>query len=125
MPSYSHVTLIGHLGRDTDLKYLQSGTAVANNTLAVTTGYGDKKVTSWYRLTLWNKSAENFNAWTAKGKLVLVSGELSINEYTTNNGELRQSADVNVSAFQVLSPKDGVEQSAADYLPVNTDDIPF
>lgn len=80
--SYQKVTLVGRLGRDPELKYLDNGTAVATFTMAVDTGWGDNSVTIWPRVTCWRKLAENVAQYTKKGSLVLVEGELTPDKST-------------------------------------------
>ncbi|MFA7165597.1 MAG: single-stranded DNA-binding protein, partial [Desulfoplanes sp.] len=75
------VMLIGRLGKDPEVKYTQSGSAVANLTVATDESYTDKtgnkvEQTEWHRVVVWNKQAEFCNNYLKKGSLVYVEGSL-------------------------------------------------
>jgi single-strand DNA-binding protein len=91
---FNQVTALGRLGSDPELRYTASGTAVANFSLATDVGWGENKSTVWFRVNAWDKQAEFVNNYLAKGKTVLVVGELSLNEYSTNSGEKRTSLEL-------------------------------
>jgi len=79
--SYEHTIIVGHLGRDPEMRYTPSGTAVTNFSVAVSrkfTGKDGKAVekTKWFRVTAWGKLAETCNQYLAKGRQVLVAGEI-------------------------------------------------
>jgi single-strand DNA-binding protein len=75
------VTLTGRLGGDIELRYTNSGTAVANVNLAVESGFGEKKKTLWIGLDLWGKAAESAAQFLGKGRKIAVSGRLDHSEY--------------------------------------------
>lgn len=106
MPSKAQVDLIGHLGKDAEVSFLPNGTPVAKFSMAVNTGFKDKKVVSWYAITLWGKQAESLKQYLTKGKTVNVMGELSIRNYTTKDGKHGTSADVRVDKIFLLGGKD-------------------
>ena len=91
---FNQVTALGRLGSDPELRYTTSGTAVANFSLATDVGWGDNKSTVWFRVNAWDKQATFVNDYLVKGTAVLVVGELSLNEYTTNSGEKRTSLEL-------------------------------
>lgn len=100
---------MGHLGRDAELRYLPSGKAVANFTLAVTKKWKDgneqKEKTSWIRVTCFGGWAENAGKMQ-KGQLCLVNGELTQESYEDKDKNKREKTYV--SAFEVFaleSPK--------------------
>ena len=84
------VSDFGRLGRDSELKYTQNGTAVCN--IAVAVNYGQKgedgnKPTQWYDLTLWGKQAEGLAPYLLKGKQVFFSAsDLHIATFQKNDG---------------------------------------
>lgn len=107
MPSFNKIILVGHLGRDPELKYTPQGTAVANFSIATTErrkgGGGDaQEVTTWFRVTLFGKQAEVAQQYLNKGKLVYVEGRLKLNEYTDREGKPRTSLEVTADNFQML-----------------------
>ena len=128
MPNYAQVTVIGHLGRDPELKYTQSGTAICTNSIAVKTGYGDYAKTTWWNITLFSKKAELFNEWTRKGLAVQVVGTPYLDTYTKQDGTQAQSLKVDVSDFTVLERRDDdtpQPQAQRQAPPANGSDIPF
>lgn len=97
-------TFSGNLGKDAEVRHLQSGTAVCSFSVAVRSGYGDNEKTTWVRCALFGKRAEGgLVQYLKKGVQVVVSGELSLNEYQTGSGESRSSIDVRVSEIDLMS----------------------
>ena len=123
---------IGRVGRDAETRYLPSGEAVATWSVAVDSGYGDKKKTSWVKCTLWGKRAESLAQYIRKGDRIGVTGEASLEEWTNKDGEKQASIAVRVADVSLLgdkreeSPKPAqpaprAKQSADDF----EDSIPF
>ncbi len=106
MPSFNRLTIVGHLGRDPELKYTPQGTAVANFSIATTEkrkGNGETtETTTWFRVTVFGKQAEIAQQYLGKGKLVYVEGRLKLNEYTDRDGNRRSSLEVTADNFQML-----------------------
>lgn len=100
MPNFSQATLAGHIGRDAETRSTPGGKSVTSFSLAVSTGYGERKQTSWYNVKLWNK--EKLSEFLTKGKPVLVSGELSVREYDRNDGTKGTSVDLNANSITFL-----------------------
>jgi len=151
--SLNNVNLIGYLGRDPELKYIQSGNAVCNFNLAITEKYnseskGKVETTTWIRVVVWNKLAENCNTFLKKGSLVYVNGKIRSNNYDTKDG--KTDKDIKVYAYEIVAnnvqfldrngnsrQEDGEpeKQSSKNELPVEDfsktddfsadDDIPF
>lgn len=108
--NYSHITLSGHLVRDAELRHTQDGKAVATGTLAVNTGWGDRKKTSFYRLTLFGPKAEAFEKLGKKGAGMLVAGEHSIDEWEGKEGRKMKTNEVVVQTWEVwkyAGPEEG------------------
>jgi single-strand DNA-binding protein len=123
---------IGRVGRDAETRYLPNGEAVATWSVAVDSGYGDKKKTSWVKCTLWGKRAESLAQYIRKGDRIGVTGEVSLEEWTNKDGEKQASIAVRVADVSLLgdkreeSPKPAqptprAKQSADDF----EDSIPF
>lgn len=129
------IILIGRLTRDIDLKYTQSGIAVASFTLAVDRGFKNangERETDFIDITVWKQQAENCANYLSKGKLVAVEGSLQIRSYETADGQKRKVAEVVASNVQFLSPRDdGGSRQQASYAPMPDDnqlgdeDLPF
>jgi len=125
------LTLVGNLGRDPEMRYTPSGTAVADFSLACnrkwTDGNGEqKKETTWFKISAWGKQAETVNEWLHKGDGIILQGRLSVNPETggprlwqDKEGNTRANFEVNMSGF-LFSPSKGtgVERERP-----NTDDV--
>ena len=80
---YQSITIIGRLGRDPEMRYLPNGDPVTSFSVATDRGWTDKngqkqKETTWFRVSVFGKQAENTNTYLSKGKMVLVEGRLSV-----------------------------------------------
>lgn len=95
----------GRLGNYAERRATPGGMSVCNFSVAVDSGYGDKKTTTWIRCALWGKRAEGgLTEYLTKGALVGVSGELSAREYE-HNGQMKTSIEVNVRDITLLGSK--------------------
>lgn len=90
------VTITGRLGGDAEQRPVGSDTVTSFN-LAVDQGYGDKKVTNWFRVSVWGKKGAGAAPYLLKSGIVTVVGELEIGEY---NGKLQ----LNVRAYDFTLP---------------------
>lgn len=94
----NHITVVGNLVRDIELRYTQGGRAVGNTAVASERRYqanGEwQSETSFFNLTLWGELAENVAASLAKGHRVVVSGRLEQRQYETKEGEKRSAFDI-------------------------------
>lgn len=122
----------GTVGRDAEVRYTASGLAVLNVSIANTIGYGDKQQTLWLRVAVFGKRAEGKLAdYLKKGQTVFVSGELSQNEYKSQDGSLRMSLELAAHVIDLVGAKKasasgGASPSqAANDLDDYDDDIPF
>ena len=123
MPSSAIVILVGHIGRDPELKFTSSGLAIASSSIAVKTGYGERERTTWYNLDIFGKQAERFHEWINKGQLVQVIGTPYEDEFTGRDGQTRKALKVNVSEFTPLSRD--TNASSAPTPSSSSDGIPF
>ncbi len=143
--SWHQTIIVGNLGGDPELKYMQSGSAVCNFSVAVSETWRDRQTnenrerTTWYRVAVWGGQAEACNTYLAKGRQVLVIGNVSTRAYMNNNGEAAASLDLTARSVQFLGGGGSGGQSdggqgdyggndrASNYSepPNNVDDIPF
>lgn len=100
--------LSGNLARDPEQKQVGEN-ALTTFTLGVQTGYGEKKSTIWVRCNLWNR--QKLAQYLHKGDKVCVSGELSQREYTTQDGQTRQSLELRIADLD-LPPRGNGGQSS-------------
>lgn len=128
MPNHASATIIGHLGRDPETRTTAGGTLTFKATLAVSTGYGQNKVTTWWNITVFGKKAEALERFNlAKGNVIGFTGEPSLREYTDKDGNKRFSADFAANDFILLGDKSDKPAAAApakDGMPFD-DTIPF
>lgn len=102
---YAHVHLVGNLGKDPELKYLESGDAVCNFSIAVNRKRKDVETTDWYNVACFRRNAEVAAEYLTKGSPVMVAGQLSIRKYTGNDGSERTSVEVNCDTFTMLGSR--------------------
>ena len=104
---YNKITLIGNVGRDPEMRYVPSGAAVADFSIATNRTYesGGEKVqeTEWFKVTAWNKLAETVNQYVTKGMLVYVEGSLKSSTFERTDGTQAFSMEVNAREIKFLS----------------------
>lgn len=106
--SFNKIIVVGNLGRDPELRYTPQGTAVCDFSIATNEKKRDKSgemqdVTTWFKVTTWNKQAEVASKYLSKGKSVYIEGRLRLEEYTDREGKNRFSLEINASDIQFLS----------------------
>jgi single-strand DNA-binding protein len=122
------VIMIGRLARETDLRFTTNGTAVANNAIAVEDGFGDKKKTYFFNVTVMGKFAETFAEWTFKGQQVAIEGKLQQNDYTNKEGQKVNKVDIFAEQVKFLERKRTPEFDAPKALDgelIELDDLPW
>lgn len=123
----NHLTIIGNLTADPELRTTPQGISVCSFTVAVN---GRKKDdTTYFRVSAWRGLGENCAKYLAKGRKAAITGTVSARAYTTNGGEARASLEVNADEVEFLSPagEQGYQpqQSAPAMQPVVAEDLPF
>ena len=114
--SMNKVFLMGNLTRDPELRYVPSGTAFANFTVAVNRPYKDatgekKEEVSFIRVAVWGKMAEVCGEYLTKGRPVLVEGRLKTRTWETPEGQKRSAMDVVATSVQFLGSRGDRTQS--------------
>jgi single-strand DNA-binding protein len=120
---YNKVILVGNLTRDIEIRYLQSGTAVAKTAIATNRKFKgqdgqQKDETCFIDITLWGRSAEVANQYLRKGSKILVEGRLAFEQWTDPNGQTRSKHSITVENMTMLSSK-GEEPTNQGYQPNN------
>ena len=111
--SVNKVILIGNLGKDPEVKYTPSGTAVAKFSLATNERYKDKSGewqdrTEWHNLVAYQRTAEIVRDYTEKGSKIYVEGALQTRKWTDQSGVEKYSTEVVLQGFNsVLTMLDG------------------
>lgn len=117
--SLNKVFLMGNLTRDPELRYVPSGTAVANFTVAVNRPYKDsagekKEDVSFIRVVVWGKMAEVCGEYLTKGRPVLVEGRLKTRSWEGQDGQKRSVMEVVAVSVQFLGARGAKEQVPAE-----------
>lgn len=112
MAFLNKVMLIGNIGKDPDIKTLQSGKKVVSFSLATSKRYRDnngeqKEETQWHNIVIWGKTAETFeNIGIVKGTQLYIEGEITNRSWTDQTtGQKRYTTEINVSTFQIFSSR--------------------
>jgi len=143
---YNKAILIGRLGKDPELRYTASGTAVTKFTLATNRRWRGKdgqsqEETTWHDIVCWARTAEIAGEYLKKGSLVFIEGEIQKRNWQDKNGNNRVSVEINARTLQMLDSKgsSGRSNSGSNYnnnsnqqnddydnIPDSTeDDVPF
>jgi len=124
------VTLVGRAGRDPDVRYFESGTVVANLTMAVNRRNRDDEP-DWFNLEIWGKQAQIAADYVKKGSLIGITGSFKLDTWKDRNtGEDRNKPVVRVDRLELLGSKRDSEnvnpQSNNSFnQQANNDEIPF
>ena len=140
MGSVNKVILVGNLGRDPELKYTPSGTAVANFTVATNEVWKDKdgqkqEHTEWHRVVAFGKLAEICGEHLRKGKQIYAEGSIRSRTYKDREGAEKTAVEIRLDTMVMLGRLEGSRSGAsegpgprevAEKEPeFNDDDIPF
>jgi single-strand DNA-binding protein len=124
------VTLIGNLGADPEVRYLPTGGAVANITLATTMRWKDKQSgekkesTEWHRVVFYNRLAEIAGEYLKKGRQVYIEGRLQTRKWQGQDGQDRYTTEIIANEMHMLGTRSGgtaefghTDQPQANYAP--------
>lgn len=129
MANFNHITLVGTLTRDPELKNTQSGTAMTKFSLAVNREYKGKKEVLFVNVMLWGKTAEVAVKYLQKGSQALIAGRLACSKYKDKNGNDREDWHVIGETLQFIGSKKGsskIDEPSAPNDDISDDDsIPF
>lgn len=106
------VFLIGRLTKDPEIRYTQSGKAVATFTLAVDRRSSQaEKTADFIPIVAWEKLAETCGNHLTKGRQVLVEGRIQVRSYDTNEGQKKWLTEVIINDMQFIGNKPGASQN--------------
>ena len=120
MASVNKVILVGNCGRDPEIRYLPSGQAVANVTLATSTRRKDKNTgetiedTQWHRITFFDRLAEIAGEYVKKGRPIYVEGRLKYGKFTNKDGMEQNTCDIVATELQLLGGREGMGGPGGD-----------
>ncbi|MEY2950687.1 MAG: single-stranded DNA-binding protein [Saprospiraceae bacterium] len=119
------VILIGNLGKDPEIRKLESGATVARFSLATNENYKDKSgewqtQTEWHDVVLWRNLAERAESSLKKGYMIYLEGKLTTRSWEDQEGNKRRTTEVVGSYFRNLTKKEGMSGGEPE-----DDDLPF
>lgn len=130
----NHITIMGRMTKDPELRRTNSGTSVASFTLAVERDFSKEKETDFVECVAWKNTADFVSNYFSKGKMAIVSGRLQIRSWKDKEGNSRRTAEVvaeNVYFGEAKTVGDKYEAAMSgqtqDYAVVDGDDgdLPF
>ena len=115
MAGVNKVILVGHVGRDPEVRYTQSGTAVANFSLATSEVFGGRdggekqERTEWHNIVVWARQAEIAGQYVKKGRQLYVEGRLQTRDWVDPQGVKHYKTEIVARNFQLLGRRDDFE----------------
>ena len=144
--SVNMAIVVGNLGKDPEVRFTQSGRAVANFSIATSESWtgqdgNPQERTEWHRIVVWGKQAESCGQYLAKGRQVFVQGRIQSRSYEDKTGNTRYITEIVAQRVQFLGGAGGTrasqetqdqtqdqgfgEASSSFQSPPIDDDIPF
>ncbi|MCY4488644.1 MAG: single-stranded DNA-binding protein [Deltaproteobacteria bacterium] len=134
--------VVGNLGKDPEVRFTQSGRAVANFSIATSESWtgqdgNSQERTEWHNIVVWGKQAEACGQYLSKGRQVFVQGRIQTRKWTDQNGQDRYTTEIVAQRVQFLGGGGGArasqesqdqgfgEPSSSFQSPPIDDDIPF
>lgn len=121
MASVNKVIIVGHLGKDVEVRYTAAGDPIANLTVATSESWKDKatgekkELTEWHRCNCFGKLAEICGQWLKKGAQVYIEGSLRTRKWTDKEGQERYTTEIKMDQMVMLGGKsDGGQRPARD-----------
>jgi single-strand DNA-binding protein len=120
MASVNKVILIGNLGRDPEVRYAPSGSAICNVTLATSRQWKDKtsgerqEETEWHRVVFYDRLAEIAGEYLKKGRPVYVEGRLKTRKWTDKDGVEKYTTEIIADQMQLLGGREGGGMGGSD-----------
>lgn len=118
--------IIGRVGQDPEIRYVPSGDAVVNFSLATTDRWKDKntgeqkETTEWHRVNAFGKLAEIIGQYVKKGALIYVSGKIATRKYQDKDGIERQNTEIKITEMKMLGGKSDEQNERQSQRPAQT-----
>lgn len=124
----NRVTLIGNLGKDPEVRHLESGSAVGKFSVATNESYQDKAgewqtITEWHNIVCWRNLAERAERSLKKGSLVYVEGKLTTRKWQDQEGNDKYTTEVVAKTFRLLEKREDSGGGYSNNFPSATDEI--
>lgn len=112
MASVNKCIFIGNLGRDPEIRYMPSGDAMANFSIACTDSFKDKsgakqERTEWVRIVMFGKQAEIAGEYLKKGSSVYIEGRMQTRKWTNKEGQDQYTTEIVADRMQMLGGRSG------------------
>jgi len=122
------VMLIGNLGKDPEVRHLESGATVAKFSIATNESYKDKSgewqtLTEWHDIVMWRATAERAERLLSKGKQVYIEGKLTHRKYQDKDGNDRFVTEVVAYTFHLLEKRESSTTNDSSYFPTEDNNI--
>jgi single-strand DNA-binding protein len=138
MAGVNKVILIGNLGKDPELKYLEGNIARASFSLATSEAYKDKSGnridhTEWHNIVMWRHNAENAEKFLKKGMQIYVEGKIQTRQWTDKDGQKRNVTEILADTFRILQKRENTSGNAnqggfdndTNFEDMSSKDLPF
>ncbi len=135
---YSKTVIVGHLGRDPEMRFTSGGQSVTSFSVATDRLWTDQsgqtqERTTWFRVTAWGKLGELCNQYLSKGRIVLVEGDVEASAWKSQEGEARASLELTARNVRFIGGRDMVmsssgrmqESSDTGSASIDEEEIPF
>ena len=113
MAGVNKVIIVGNLGNDPEVRYAQSGSAIANISVATSDSWKDKNTgekqerTEWHRIVMFNRLGEIAGEYLKKGSKVYIEGKLQTRKWQDQSGQDRYSTEIVADQMQMLDSRGG------------------
>ncbi len=126
MAGVNKVILIGNLGKDPEIKYLEGNIAKANFSLATSEWHKDKQgnkveQTEWHHIVLWRSMAESAEKMLKKGTQVYIEGKLQTRQWVDKDNVKRNITEIVGESFLVLQKKESTNSQSSNSENVDSD----
>ena len=127
--SVNKVILLGNVGKDPEVRHLESGASVANFTLATSERFKDRsgaaqEKTEWHNIVCWRALADIVEKYVKKGTQVYIEGKIRTRNYTDQNNQTRYVTEIYADSLQLVGRKSDNPASQGGYVPQHTTPAP-
>jgi single-strand DNA-binding protein len=139
MAGVNKVILVGNLGKDPEIKYLEGNIARVSFSLATTEAFKDRngnriEQTEWHNIVMWRSIAENAEKLLKKGTQIYLEGKIHTRQWTDKEGQKRSVTEIVADNFKILQKRDGTNSqqnpggnfdSDVNFNDLSSKDLPF
>ena len=127
--SVNKVILLGNVGKDPEVRHLESGASVANFTLATSERFKDRsgaaqEKTEWHNIVCWRALADIVEKYVKKGTQVYIEGKIRTRNYTDQNNQTRYVTEIYADTLQLVGRKSDNPASQGGYVPQHSTQAP-